>query len=222
MRVVFISDTHTLHDELYIPSCDLLIHAGDYSSRGSKRDTASFLEWFDRQPAEHKIFIDGNHDISGDPKFMRETNADIWFDEIVQKYSGSITRLINNGTETCGLKVWGSPATPWFHGDYWAYNYYRGEEIRKVWDQIPEGLDILITHGPPKGIFDLTPTYTKAGCEELREAVKLKKPKIHVFGHIHQDDPISHIMYRDGTLFINAAILNNQYNQNKRPVIIDL
>jgi len=31
--------------------------------------------------------------------------------------------------------------------------------------------DVLITHGPPYGILDLTDEGVKAGCEELMKAV---------------------------------------------------
>ena len=47
------------------------------------------------------------------------------------------------------------------------------------------------------------------GCEELlRKAVRQKRPKVHVFGHIHGGAGT----YFDGsTQFINAAYLNETY-----------
>ncbi|MCK4490026.1 MAG: hypothetical protein KAU23_07180 [Anaerolineales bacterium] len=49
-----------------------------------------------------------------------------------------------------GTKFYGSPWQPWFYD--WAFNLQRGPEIRSKWELIPEGIDILITHGPPYGI----------------------------------------------------------------------
>ena len=54
--------------------------------------------------------------------------------------------------EIDGIKIWGSPITPYFYG--WAYNRNRGEEIKKHWDLIPDDIDILVTHGPAFGIMD--------------------------------------------------------------------
>lgn len=83
-----------------------------------------------------------------------------------------------------GINIYGSPWQPWYHD--WAFNLERGEEIKKKWDLIPQGVDVLITHGPPHKILDKTIEGVDAGCEMLVEAIKRVKPKIHVFGHIHE------------------------------------
>jgi hypothetical protein len=46
-----------------------------------------------------------------------------------------------------GIRIWGSPWQPNYHE--WAFMLERGEVIKKKWDLIPEGTDVLITHGPP-------------------------------------------------------------------------
>ncbi|OJK02728.1 hypothetical protein ASPACDRAFT_57721 [Aspergillus aculeatus ATCC 16872] len=51
----------------------------------------------------------------------------------------------------------------------------------------PEGIDIVITHGPPYGILDqVVPNHVSVGCEHLYRAVKRARPRLHVFGHIHE------------------------------------
>jgi hypothetical protein len=40
-----------------------------------------------------------------------------------------------------------------------------------VWDKIPADTDVLITHGPPYGILDLTYDDEKVGCEELMKVI---------------------------------------------------
>lgn len=87
--------------------------------------------------------------------------------------------------------------------------YPRGPAARKYWDQVPDGLDVLITHGPPFSILDQTaPGGTHLGCEELLRAVEEKKPKIHIFGHVHGGAGT----FDNGTTrFVNAAFLNEQY-----------
>ena len=79
--------------------------------------------------------------------------------------------------------------------------------------------DLLVTHGPPKGILDLTPRGEPVGCEELREAVRRVKPRLHVFGHIHHAYG-RHVV--DGTRFVNASICDEFYEPSNRPVVVDL
>jgi len=82
------------------------------------------------------------------------------------------------------VKFYGSPWQPWFYD--WAFNLERGAEIRAKWDLIPEVIDVLITHGPPFGIGDLTARGDKAGCQDLLEVLERIKPRVHIFGHIHE------------------------------------
>ena len=74
--------------------------------------------------------------------------------------------LCDSGLEFEGLKIWGSPYTPTF--GKWNFMRNRGDEIKKHWDLIPSDVDILVTHGPPYGIFDETIDGIHAGCEDLR------------------------------------------------------
>ena len=69
----------------------------------------------------------------------------------------------------------------------WAFNLERGLPCQEKWDLIPEeGVDILITHGPPLGHGDLCCHGNRAGCLQLLHTVQRIQPKYHVFGHIHE------------------------------------
>ena len=60
------------------------------------------------------------------------------------------------------------------------------------------------------------------GCAELLESVEQKKPKLHLFGHIHGG---AGTFENESTRFVNAAYLNEQYKPLKpagRVRIIDL
>jgi Icc-related predicted phosphoesterase len=74
---------------------------------------------------------------------------------------------------------------------------------------ISSKLGVLITHGPPYDVLDqTTPDGAHLGCEELLRAVEVKKPRIHVFGHIHGGAGC----FSNGTTqFVNAAYLNEAY-----------
>ena len=69
----------------------------------------------------------------------------------------------------------------------WGFNLMRGGPCREAWSKIPDGIDILITHGPPLGHGDLCSSHQRAGCLDLlRDIQERVKPKYHVFGHIHE------------------------------------
>lgn len=45
--------------------------------------------------------------------------------------------------------VLSSHRQPWFYG--WGFNLPRGQALLEKWNLIPEGVDVLVTHGPPLG-----------------------------------------------------------------------
>ncbi len=84
----------------------------------------------------------------------------------------------------------------------WAFNLVRGQSCQDKWDLIPEGVDLLMTHGPPLGYGDLCKGGHRAGCLQLLHTIQRKiKPKYHVFGHIHEGK----VMMCDfGTSFVSV------------------
>jgi len=95
MKIVFISDTHGRHHDVNIPKGDLLIHAGDLSSRGKEDEIDSFLDWFKNQPHKYKIFIAGNHDFFFEKETLKKINA---------KIPDTIIYLNDSGIEIEGIK----------------------------------------------------------------------------------------------------------------------
>lgn len=208
-KILHISDTHGFHNQLpYIEDIDIVIHSGDVSNSLdvgiNANEALDFLEWYKQYPCDTKIFVPGNHDIS------------IWGQLITEdkiKDMG-ITMLINQGFTFNGIKLWGSPFTPklFDHYIYWSWGLKRNE-MGIVWNQIPEDTDILITHGPPKGIMDLTldhndrKTPIQAGDKILMNKVLEIKPKAHLFGHIHEESGFlnSGIKIYKNILFSNGS-----------------
>ncbi len=204
MDIVFISDTHSYHDQLTLPKGDMLIHAGDLTKRGAEQEVIDFIHWFDRQDFEHKIFVAGNHDF-----YFERTSQEVINDLIPP----SIIYLNDSGVEINGINIWGSPIQPEFFD--WAFNRRRGSEIKRHWDLIPQNTDLLITHGPPYGILDKTVRNEFVGCEDLWNFVKRSQVKMHVFGHIHEAYGATTI---NKTQFINASVVNLKYQVVNPPV----
>jgi Icc-related predicted phosphoesterase len=216
-RLTFISDTHTKHDKLngFLPGGDLLLCAGDISSRGYTTELENFFKWFDGiNNYDTKVFIAGNHDFG--------------FQDENEKIKGLLTgyktidylqdeRLDLFDEEDQQLVIYGSPWQPEFHN--WAFNLPRGEKIKEKWDLIPNDVDILITHGPPFSKLDYVPyNNINVGCEELLLKVQEIKPKIHLFGHIHEG---SGYVFDGNTHYINAAVLNGRYEFRNKPITVD-
>jgi len=180
MKGFYFSDSHCLHSQLVIPpGVDLLICGGDVSNVQNRamnaHEVMNFLFWYDSLPIKYKILIAGNHDTSIEDGLVDP-----------RKYS-TIDYLQHESIERGGIKIFGSPYTTSF-GVGWSFNKDRSK-LQKYWEEIPEDTDILVTHGPPKGILDLS--YNRDGKLEycgdkaLLNAVRRVEPDYHLFGHIH-------------------------------------
>lgn len=210
MKILHISDTHGFHDRFPIErfdNIDVVIHSGDCSNYldpyRNESEVWSFIDWYRAVPVKHKIYVAGNHDTSIERRFV--TPADL--------HAAGIIYLENCSTTIDGIKFWGSPHTPSFGG--WAFMKAR-EKLNRVWDAIPEDTDVLIVHGPPKGVRDLS--YDRdgylemCGCSALmKRCWKMKDQlKIVAFGHIHNmrgvetNQGIAHYSHTK-TVFSNAA-----------------
>jgi Icc-related predicted phosphoesterase len=202
--IVAISDTHNQHDKVILPKGDILIHAGDYSNIGTREDTISFLDWFAAQPHATKIFIAGNHDF-----YAQRQPA-----EFRSLIPSAVHYLENESIVVRGIRIWGSPYTPYFGG--MAFNQKRGKNSKAIWDLIPDDTDILVTHGPPHGILDHTYRYTHVGCEELKIKIDQIKPRYHIFGHIHEQPGVERIAE---TTYMNATQVNLFYQLTRKPLV---
>ena len=208
MKFVTIADTHNKHKSLKLPPGDVLIHAGDVSMSGKEKEIIEFLDWFTIQDFEFKILIAGNHD------FYFERESDEQIEKILPK---NIIYLKDSGTVIRGFNIWGSPVTPWFLN--WAFNRYRGEQISRHWDLIPTGTDILITHGPIFRTLDKNIEGQHTGCKDLYNKVHEIKPRVHICGHIHE---AYGTMHKSGILFINASVVNANYQLVNAPIVFEL
>lgn len=222
MRIVAISDTHERHHQVLLPEGDMLIHAGDWTNKGTEKSMVSFLEWFGSQPHTHKILIPGNHELSLD-----SLRKDIAL-EFVQEKAARLEFhfLLNSSVEIEGFKIYGTPTTPLFYN--WAFNFQRGPEIAKEWAKIPLDTNILVTHGPPYNILDLVEDNLSnmgrdlhQGCQDLAARLQqLKQLKLHVFGHLHTDGGKQVTL--NNVTYVNAAICTEGYKPTNPPVIVDL
>ncbi|CAG9323350.1 unnamed protein product [Blepharisma stoltei] len=223
IRFVCLSDTHNqVGKKFKVPDGDVLLHAGDFTNCGGTDDVVNFNNFLGRLPHRYKVVIAGNHDLSFDkenlPTLIRNFSLNPTINSDATK--ALLTHCIyleETGVEVFGYKIWGSPWTPTFYD--WGFNAERGSVIAEKWRKIPEDTEILITHGPPYAILDGCDDGFHAGCEELKTAVERIKPKVHLFGHIHE----AYGVYNNGfTHFINASTCTLRYRPTNPPIVFDL
>jgi Icc-related predicted phosphoesterase len=208
MRIIHISDTHGLHREYpneLFEGIDVVVHSGDCSNtkfiENSVIEIQDFLNWYKHVPVEKKIYVAGNHDTALERRKI--TPGDFM--------AAGIIYLENSLTEIDGVRFWGSPYTPTF--GTWSFMKSR-QNIGEVWEKMPY-CDILVTHGPPVGILDLTLNrnneYEQVGDRSLYRAVMKIHPKVHMFGHIHdfQDCMNQGVFKRGDIIFSNAACVTD-------------
>lgn len=189
-----------------VPDGDILIHAGDFTTFSESLEAvADFNDWLGKLPHRYKIVVPGNHEffLEADP------SERVMLDNAIV--------LINEGTEIEGLRIWGSPVTPMYGG---AFGLSSGVDRKRLYAQIPQDIDVLITHGPPFGILDTAPiSGLHEGCRELLDAVELVRPKLHVFGHIHT----AYGVFRtEHTTFVNASRLGLHDDRGKAPFVFEM
>lgn len=243
MKITCISDTHGLHNRMrhVTGEGDVLIHSGDLTNIGEKDQVEDIIAWFHRKlyNFNHVVFIAGNHDRSFDPCFVGNTKVyeprDVrltdlqkpeWLTSLLDSMDSRIHYLENSSVTIDGKKIFGSPMTPNFYEQYWAFNRARGYEINEYWCEIPDDTNILITHGPYHGTFDyVAQDNLYVGCEDLGARVKneLNDLELFVCGHIHQGYGVTthQNSYRTFTS-VNASICTEEYKPINEPIIVEL
>jgi Icc-related predicted phosphoesterase len=212
MRLVCISDTHSLHEKIpSIPDGEVLIHAGDCTGSGSTSDLDDFVHWFGKMPHKHKILIAGNHDYCFEryPKLSREMCTE-----------QGITYLRGEATRIGNLNFYGFPWQPIYR--WMAFNAREGE-LRGRLKLVPDETNVLISHGPAFNVFDYVPSErAHVGCHALANRIEeLNELKAHICGHIHESYGFA-VRESDGVRFANASTCTERYRPSNLPIVIDL
>jgi Icc-related predicted phosphoesterase len=193
-----------MHNKLEIPDGDIFIFAGDISDR--EKILINFNHLLGELPHNHKIIIDGNHDLPPEKVSELITNA---------------TYLQHGLLEIENIRIWG---TSW---QYWLLDQIKRKKnqnnLQGIWELIPTGVDILITHFPPFGIGDLTTRKKHLGSKDLLTAISRIKPKYHIFGHIHE----SYGVYKEKTddyeiTFINSSAVMGFGSEFNPPIVFTI
>lgn len=214
MIIDVISDLHGNYPKLH--GGDLLIVAGDLTSRDEPEQHIEFSEWLDAQAYEKKIVVAGNHDNNIDPDSIECLRGAYYCEDSHVTYGN--------------FKIWGSPWTKTFKGmnkKCKAFTCDTEEELDEKWKLIPEDTDILICHSPMWGLHDTNLEGIRCGSTSLlQHHVKhtLKNLKLFVCGHIHEGYGIYDVRELQkrlgdpiGCVHVNASHVDAYYRPVNKP-----
>lgn len=226
MKICAISDLHGYLPEL--ESCELVLICGDsvpldYQANSKKTrkwyDTV-FRRWAGELPCDKVLFIAGNHELHFPGKKIIYESLFSKDDKITYLCHSEYLYKSKGGKE---YKIFGTPYCKQFLD--WAF-MYPNEELEKIFKNIPNDLDILISHDNPYGYGDIIlqecpwADGSHIGNIPLAKAIEEKQPKYQFNGHLHSCD---HSLIMIGnTKHYNCSINDEQYNPVYEPLYLDI
>lgn len=216
--------TSDLHGSLpVIPDCDLLLIGGDLCGPSNPNMQHNWLTmWFrlwvtDLVDRGIKVIgVEGNHGILAGraPEYFKKVSDNIPWTYL----EDSSTRFCYDaGMHSRDYEIWGTPSSlPFGHG--WAFNVSE-KDLEEKYKSIPEGTDIIISHGPPYGFGDDTFDGQHVGSKALLYAIERIQPRLVCTGHLH----FGYGVYNVGdTIVVNAAHMNDDYFPCQEPILIEI
>ena len=238
IKVIAISDLHG-HLPKIKEDFDLLLIGGDicpawdhFYNFQHQWMMDKFLPWVMELPfkdsASKVVFIGGNHDIylHYEPKPNGEEFSNIWGD-LINPSGGRLVYLeddefVYESLDGETIKIYG---TPWckIFGHWWFM--LPDEKLKLAYDLIPEDVDILLTHDQPSildcGIITQGAwAGTDASNKVLAEAIKEKKPKWVLSGHIHSSN--HEVQEYEGTKLACVSIMDEAYDPTYDPLVFEI
>lgn len=219
MNCCFIGDTHGCL--INIKPCEVLFMCGDIvplniqsnSKKTRKWFRDSFIPWAKALPCNKVIIIPGNHDLHFKRKFFEGCDK--------------IKCLINEEYDYIGsskvIKIFGTPYCKIF-GD-WAY-MISDDGLREKFSEIPDNVDILLTHDAPYGVSDIVMQSTHwntgdhIGNKPLRDAIIEKRPKYCIHGHLHTTNHECEML--NDTKVYCCSFLDEFYEPSYMPLYLNI
>lgn len=229
MKIIATSDTHG-----YLPiifeEFDLFLLAGDVAPTRSQYYSyqinwvmTEFVDWVNGLPYAHEwskvVMVPGNHDFWGE-RITKEQIA-----ELEAKCNGRLKFLrhdiyefeypVSDGLDS--LTIFGTPYCSLFGA--WPF-MVNDETLEKKFSQIPEGIDILMSHDSPNinklgAILEGPYTSNDTGNKVLAKHIPRIHPKLFVSGHFHSGNHDFENI--DGTWMGNVSYVDEQYIRAHEP-----
>ena len=174
----------TAHSRCCPPTFSSTLGTGRTKGRGPEH--ADFDDWISTIKSRYRyvVLIGGNHEWKkGDPRAAARPKESI-LEQLPFIYADPSCFLLDHESITLlGLHIFGSAWVPRSKGRD------PDQPGPHKFHLIPDaGVDVLLTHGPPAGIFDKLENtdQTWGSSRELHRKVLTARPGCHLFGHIHE------------------------------------
>lgn len=189
MKIAAVSDLHgelqPVHRILDLEGPDLLLCAGDWGT-AAEVNPGHFNSITEKV---HTLTVSGNND----PLDLLPA--------ITNKDGTSI--LLENGLIKHYLNLWIAGINGIWAKSHKKAWYITDEEVVAAAARLADkDVHILVTHGCPIGMADLTPFGTHGGQRCFTEAFKIVKPKLYLCGHLHRKGSYQ---TKDGRLVVNIG-----------------
>jgi Icc-related predicted phosphoesterase len=232
MKIMAISDLHGTLPTLNVPKGDVLCIAGDICPVWNHKleyqqewIAKNFVPWcnalIESETVKNVVFCAGNHDWHFEELYTMGNEKDFR-----KMLPDNIHYLRDSSVIIDGVNFYGTPWTPEFCN--WAFMKYEGE-LDKIFEKIPEGTDVLVSHGPPYGYNDCVEYRQNQhlGSKALIKHINRVKPKAVFVGHIHTGSHDATNLLLEGnfdsrTSIVNVSIMDEQYHVASKPYIMDL
>ena len=213
LRAVAISDTHGEYPDL--PDGDLLVHCGDFSEYGTLSEAYKFNEWLGLVKGKFvykPVIVMGNHEL-----FCK--NNDV---SIAKEIISNATVLQEEEIVIKGKRIYGLSWMPAFGP--WAFMKSELALKELHYSKIPEGLDLLITHSPPRTCLDRDKRGNCCGSIALADRLLEMKvrPRFAVCGHIHPMPNFPKFTEWNGISYFNASQMDDNYEPNNDPLVFTI
>lgn len=198
VRIVHISDTHNLlqrgRNNIFLPSGDILVHSGNFSNFGSKAEYDQFNDWLGVMKGHYhyRIVCIGARDV--------KEFGNNW--DVMRRLLPNATHVLcHNEAIVLGIRFY---AVPWHWAHHTNYNVRSGAPATTTarFDEIPDGTQVLITHGPAFGALDLP---SSTGSKDLADAIRRVKPAVHLHGHVKGTHGVV-FSFGNWPLVVNSAL----------------
>lgn len=231
MKIIALSDTHLEFKMKDAPSGDLLILAGDVLSVGRMKELISFMAELEAEADrwKHILLVPGNHDFA----LEKFANSGVSWEQFakdyeIDSYPENMTISHEGLVEILGLKIFTWSWIP--NLVRWAF-YKMDHDVKEYCEKfdMPDRVDIFVSHGPPRGVLDYVPRTGQVGSRSMLEVFNFEH-NIHIFGHIHESygrmlrDKSIKIKTADAEYrrFYNVAVLNGYYLIENEPITLDI
>ncbi len=232
-KIIALSDLHGILPDIEEPF-DLMLLAGDlvdlYIQRYILHTTewyeGAFCDWINTLPFKNEnskvLWIAGNHE-AGFEKLRIDGRRELA--KIVnEKTNGRAIYLEDELYNFNGIAIYG---TPWckIFGNWGFMKAYN--DLKEVYDKIPNNVDILLTHDAPYGTSDLCFEWKKwgrelvhIGNEPLRDIILERNPKYNIHGHLHSANHEKELLGE--TEVYCVSLVDEEYTVSYSPLILEI